>query len=344
MTKANELVDAKINFISFVKKGANGDPLRILKSEDGQGIDLASLNKADDEPVNVPVKLPKADAPSKAVPEIAEEVIQKLSLMGIARAARSVSRNFRQGARAGYRYARDPGGNRGRNLQTAVGHLLRSRAGGVGMIGGTYAGLGVNVAVNRVARARAAGQRIGAGLRAGYAAGRLGTNQTARSASALRAAYELGARRSITTGFRAGQAANQAGRLARAGRVWVRDAGTRGGGYWRRVVSAVRAVSSGIASRARVAGHIASEQARVGYYVGRAGHIGAALRLSQPAYRAGIIGGYAARGAVGAANAGRRLGAAGRSYVNAARAARAARTGRVWVSSNVAGGGYWPRA
>lgn len=44
MTKAAELTDASINFISFVKKGANGDPIRLLKAADGQGLDLASLN------------------------------------------------------------------------------------------------------------------------------------------------------------------------------------------------------------------------------------------------------------------------------------------------------------
>lgn len=43
MSKANELTDATIPFISFVKKGANGDPLRILKADaSGEGLDLAA--------------------------------------------------------------------------------------------------------------------------------------------------------------------------------------------------------------------------------------------------------------------------------------------------------------
>ena len=231
MTKANELVDARINYISFVKKGANGDPLRILKADDGQGLDLSALNKSDDD-VPIPVTL-KTGEPD--VPVLAEEVIQKISLLGIGRAVRSSTRNFRHGLRAGYRYGRDPMGNRGRNLQTAVGHMLRSTSGAAGTtIGGVTARTGV-LAARRIAQARARGQRVGHGLRAGYAAGRQINRNTA---DAVRRAYDAGARRSLTTGYRAGRVVSQAQGAARAGRVWVRDTGVRGGGYWRRLTRA----------------------------------------------------------------------------------------------------------
>lgn len=240
MTKANELVDAKINFISFVKKGANGDPLRILKSDEtGQGIDLSALNKADDEMINVPVTIPKNDAPATKTPEIAEEVIQKLNLMGIARAARTQVRYARQGARAGYRYARDPTGNRGRNLQTALGHAFRSNAGGVGMIAGATTGRGVTLAARRVAAARATGRRIGVGLRAGHGLARAVANgrsvsPNSTAARAFIAARAAGSRRSLNVGVRAGIAHNYAERGARGLRTWVTNARVNGGGFWRR--------------------------------------------------------------------------------------------------------------
>lgn len=245
MTKANELVDARINFISFVKKGANGDPLRILKSDDtGEGIDLASLNKSAEPDINIEVTLPKQDVkPAEDAPAVPEELIQKLNIMGIARTARSVSRNLRQGTNAGYRYARDPMGNRGRNLQTAVGHLIRSRAGAVGVTAGATAGRGVTVAANRIANARAAGKRVGAGLRAGYQYARASTVSRAaqlRASRTVLAAQRMGAgRASLRTGARAGiavNAANSASRAARvAGRTWVDNARVAGGGFWRRV-------------------------------------------------------------------------------------------------------------
>lgn len=240
MTKANELVDARINFISFVKKGANGDPLRILKSEDGTGIDLASLNKAADDDVSIAVTIPKNDVPAKDEQVIAEEVIQKLNLMGIARTARSVSRNLRHGARAGYRYGRNPTGPR--NLGTAVGHIMRSRAGAVGVTGGVTAARGVTLAAQRVANARAAGKRIGAGLRAGYglsravsASGRRGLSPNSPAARAFMAAHRLGARRSLAVGARAGIAQAHGEAAIRSGRVWVHNARVAGGGFWRRV-------------------------------------------------------------------------------------------------------------
>lgn len=47
MAKANELTDATIPFISLVRKGANGDPLRILKHDaSGTGLDLAAQASA----------------------------------------------------------------------------------------------------------------------------------------------------------------------------------------------------------------------------------------------------------------------------------------------------------
>lgn len=47
MAKANELVDAHINRVSLVKRGANQDPLRILKEDQsGAGLDLANINKS----------------------------------------------------------------------------------------------------------------------------------------------------------------------------------------------------------------------------------------------------------------------------------------------------------
>lgn len=241
MTKANELVDARINFISFVKKGANGDPLRILKSDDGQGLDLAALNKAEDDVINVPVTIPKNDGkPAVEAPVIADEVIQKLNLMNIARQARSVSRNLRQGTNAGYRYARNPTGHR--NLGTAVGHLIRSRAGAVGVTAGVTAGRVVIAAGNRVARARAVGKRVGTGLRAGYglsravsAAGRRGVGPNSPAAQAFMAAHRLGSRRSLAVGARAGIAQAHVESGVRAGRVWVHNARVAGGGFWRRV-------------------------------------------------------------------------------------------------------------
>ncbi len=242
MTKANELVDAKINFISFVKKGANGDPLRILKSDDtGRGLDLAALNKADDEMINVPVTLPKSDVVAAAAetPVIAEEVIQKLNLMGIARTARSISRNFQHGARAGYRYARNPaGGTSYRNLQTAVGHIIRSRAGAVGVTGGITAGRAVSASATRIARARIAGQRLGANARAGYGvirSMRPGAARNLAAESTLTAASLAGRMRGTVVGARVGLAHNRAERAVGAARVWVHNRRVAGGGFWRRV-------------------------------------------------------------------------------------------------------------
>lgn len=244
MTKANELVDARINFISFVKKGANGDPLRILKSEDGAGIDLASLNKTDDTPVKddvaIPVAIPKNDPVPEAdkAPVIAEEVIQKLNLMAIARNVQQASRYARQGARAGYRFARQP--SIPRNLQTAVGHIVRSGPGAAGVAVGATAGRIVTAGANRIARARQAGRRVAMGLRAGYGlareVGRVGTRraQTSRAAEAWLRARSQGARRSLRIGEGAGIAASHAQHRARQLRTWVTNARVNGGGFWRR--------------------------------------------------------------------------------------------------------------
>ena len=237
-TKANELVDARINYISFVKKGANGDPLRILKADEtGQGIDLASLNKADDEPA-VAIKV---DIPAKVeddAPAVAEEIIRKINFMAIGRAVRSAARHTGQGARAGYRYARNP--SLRRNLQTAVGHTVRSGAGAAGVAAGTISGRVVTAGARRIAAARARGARVGQGLRAGYGLSRAvttsrnGISQNSPAARAFMAAHRAGARRSLAVGARAGLAQARVERNAAAFRTWVRNARVAGGGFWRR--------------------------------------------------------------------------------------------------------------
>lgn len=254
-TKANELVDARINYISFVKKGANGDPLRILKTDEtGQGIDLASLNKADDEPA-VAIKV---DLPAKVdddAPAVAEEIIQKINFLAIGRAVRSAARHTGQGARAGYRYARNP--SLRRNLRTAVGHVVRSGAGAAGVAAGTITGRVVTAGARRIAAARARGASIGAGLRRGYSVARelrgtrgvvTGNLPTAYARHVIRAerrgqrpgSYWALARSldrapvATNTGARVGLAANRAERGATAFRTWVRNARVAGGGFWRR--------------------------------------------------------------------------------------------------------------
>lgn len=91
-----------------------------------------------------------------------------------------------------------------------------------------------------------------------------------------------------------------------------------------------RSLGHRVATDARVVRSIASRQAAVGYHVGQAGHIGAAFRLRQPAYRVGIVGGYAAGGAVrslaprvaAARSRGAAIGASIRTGYNSSRALR----------------------
>lgn len=142
------------------------------------------------------------------------------------------------------------------------------------------------------------------------------------------------------------------------------------------LIGAARAAGGAIARRARVTSNIARQQAHIGYHVGRQGHIRAAFGLRHPPYRAGIVGGYAVRGAASARDAGTRVGrglragyAAGRNINTetadavrrayelgsrnslvvghaAGRAASAARRAgnRIWVTNRlVTGGGYWRR-
>lgn len=92
-----------------------------------------------------------------------------------------------------------------------------------------------------VARARAAGSRVGAGLRAGYGYGRaLGSRRPlSEMTPAVRAAFERsynsGARASLGVGLIAGHRVRRTANGLSAGRVWVRNAAVAGGGFWRRL-------------------------------------------------------------------------------------------------------------